>query len=79
MLLIIVAIIQALCGVALILTVLFQSGSKEGLGVIGGASESFMSKNKSKTLDSKLQKFTIVIGILFAITTILLNVIILGQ
>ena len=66
-------ILQVISCLALVLIVLFQSGSKEGLGFIGGAAESFVSKNKAKSLDAKLQKWTIVIAVVFAALTIVLN------
>ncbi|HHX72597.1 MAG TPA: preprotein translocase subunit SecG [Clostridiales bacterium] len=66
-------IIQVLCSLALVLVVLFQSGNKQGLGVIGGAADNFVSKNKSKSMDAKLQKITILVAIIFSILTVILN------
>ena len=73
-----ITIVQMICSIILILTVLFQSGSKEGLGAISGAAESF-SKGKTKDIDSKLRVLTIIVGILFVISTVALNVISLSK
>jgi len=73
-----ITIVQLICSIILILTVLFQSGSKQGLGAIDGISESF-SKGKSKDIDGKLRVLTIIVGILFVITTVALNVISLSK
>lgn len=43
-------ILQVLCGLCIILVVLFQSGKSAGLsGAIGGVADSFLAKNKAKT------------------------------
>lgn len=76
--LIAVSIFQLLCAAALILSVLFQSGNKKGLGAISGSSDSFSAKGKSSSLDTKLQKVTVVASILFVIATIALNIIVLN-
>ena len=52
-----VTILQLLCGLAVILAVLFQSGKSAGLsGAIGGMADTFMAKGKAKTFDAKLAK-----------------------
>ena len=52
-------ILQVLCGLCIILVVLFQSGKSAGLsGAIGGVADSFLAKNKAKTIDAKLARAT---------------------
>ena len=69
----IVTILQLLCGVAIILVVLFQSGKSAGLsGAIGGVADSFLSRNKAKTWDAKLARATKWVGALFLILTLVL-------
>lgn len=71
---IVLTVIQVLAAVALVLVVLVQSGKSSGLsGVISGQSESFLSKNKSGSLDSKLSKATKWIAGVFIILTLVLN------
>ena len=69
----IVTILQLLCGVAIILVVLFQSGKSAGLsGAIGGVADSFLTRNKAKTWDAKLARATKWVGALFLILTLIL-------
>ncbi len=68
-----ITILQLLCGLGIILIVLFQSGKSAGLsGAIGGVADSFLAKNKAKTLDAKLARATKWIGALFLILTLIL-------
>ena len=69
----IITILQLLCGLAIILAVLFQSGKSAGLsGAIGGVADSFLAKNKAKTMDAKLARATKWIGAVFLILTLIL-------
>ena len=69
----VITILQLICGLAIILVVLFQSGKSAGLsGAIGGVADSFLSKNKAKSLDAKLARATKWIGALFLILTLTL-------
>jgi preprotein translocase subunit SecG len=69
----VVTILQLLCGLVIILAVLFQSGKSAGLsGAIGGVADSFLAKNKAKTMDAKLARATKWIGAVFLILTLVL-------
>lgn len=69
----IITILQLLCGLAIIAAVLFQSGKSAGLsGAIGGVTDSFLAKNKAKTIDAKLARATKWIGACFLILTLIL-------
>ena len=64
----VVTILQLLCGLAIILIVLFQSGKSQGLsGAIGG-----VAKNKAKTIDAKLARATKWFGAVFLVLTVIL-------
>ena len=68
-----ITLLQLLCGLGIILIVLFQSGKSAGLsGAIGGVADSFLAKNKAKSLDAKLARATKWIGALFLILTLVL-------
>lgn len=55
----IVIILEALCSIALIAVVLFQSGKEAGLsGALAGNSDSYLSKNKKGNLDHILATST---------------------
>ena len=70
---IVITVLQLLCGLAIILAVLFQSGKSAGLsGAIGGVADSFLAKNKAKTLDAKLARATKWVGALSLILTLVL-------
>jgi len=68
-----ITILQLLCGLAIILAVLIQSGKSAGLsGAIGGVADSFLAKNQAKTVDAKLARATKWIGAAFLILTLIL-------
>lgn len=68
-----ITILQLLCGLGIILVVLFQSGKSAGLsGAIGGVADSFLAKNKARTIDAKLARATKWVGALFLILTLIL-------
>ena len=69
----VITILQVLCGLAIILIVLFQSGKSAGLsGAIGGVAVFFLAKNKAKTTDAKLARATKWGGALFLVLTLVL-------
>ena len=68
----IVSVIQVMVGAVLIIFVLGQSGKHSGLGAIAGASESFLSKNKAKSADAKLARWTKWVAIAFMVLTLVL-------
>lgn len=73
---IVITVIQMLAGVFLIAVVLLQSGKSAGLsGAIAGGMDTFMSKNKAKTWDSKLAKWTKWVAIIFMLLTLILSLI----
>ena len=72
--LIVITVVQLLVALALILIVLFQSGKSQGLsGAIGGVADSFMAKNKAKSMDAKLARATKWVGAAFIVLTLVLN------
>ena len=72
-LILVIQILLVLCGLAIILIVLFQSGKSAGLsGAIGGVADSFLAKNKARTLDAKLARATKWVGAAFLVLTLIL-------
>ena len=70
-----ITILQLLCGLAIIGAVLLQSGKSAGLsGAIGGVADSFLAKNKARTLDAKLARATKWIGAVFLVLTLILRI-----
>ena len=70
-----VTILQVLCSLALVAIVILQSGKSAGLsGAISGAADTFLSKNKAKSVDAKLAKMTKWVAILWVLLTLALCV-----
>lgn len=74
MLSLILTIITVLCAIFLIVTVLLQTGKSAGLsGAIGGgAGESFLSKNKAKSFDSKMARLTKWVAVVFMVLSMVI-------
>ena len=69
-------IIQLIACLFLIAVVLLQSGKRSGLsGAIAGGADTFMTKTKAKSLDAKLAKWTKWVALVFALLTLVLNLI----
>ena len=72
---ILLTILQLITALGVIVIVLFQSGKSAGLsGAIGGVADTFMAKNKAKSLDAQLAKNTKWVAIAFVVLTLLLNI-----
>ena len=69
----VVRVIHLILSLILIAVVLLQSGKAQGLsGAIAGGSETFFGKNKGRTIDAILEKWTSVVAIAFLVTSIVL-------
>jgi len=70
-----ISIIFAIVSLALILAVLFQSGKSSGLsGLVSGGSDTFLAKNKARSLDARLAKATKWIAIVFMVLALIIGV-----
>ena len=70
---IILSIIYFIVSLGLIAIVMLQSGKSAGLsGAIGGGAETFLSKNKAKSVDSRLAKMTKWVAIGFMVLTLII-------
>jgi len=68
-------ILVVIVSVALIAIVMLQSGKSSGLGAISGGAETFLSKNKAKSMDAKLARWTKYVAILFMVLILVLSLI----
>ena len=69
-------VLQVLCGLAVIAVVMLQSGKSAGLsGAIAGGADTFLSKNKAKSVDAKLAKMTKWVAILWILLTLSLSIV----
>ena len=73
---ILVAIYVIVCIILVILTVK-QSKGDEGLSstITGAGADNFYEQNKGKTREGRLKKWTIILGVVFVILTILIGTI----
>ena len=72
-----IIIVDIVICVALTAMVLLQSGKTSGLsGALGGGGDTFLAKNKAKTLDAKLARMTKWGAAAFIIITLVLNMVI---
>ena len=70
---IILSIIFIIDCIALTVVVLMQEGKQQGLGAIAGAAETYWGKNKGRSMEGKLERFTLIGAIIFFVGAILLN------
>ena len=66
-------IIFILVCIALTVIVLAQQGKDAGLGALAGGSDSYWSKNKSRSMEGKLVKFTKILAVGFVVLAVILN------
>ena len=72
----VITVIQVILSLAIIAIVMLQSGKSAGLsGAIAGAADTFLAKNKAKSLDAKLAKATKWVAIIWVLLTLALCVV----
>jgi len=71
-----IIIIQLLICVAVMACIVLQSGKNSGLGALsGGKSDTYLAKNKQKSLDARLALATKWVAGVFVVLTVVLNLI----
>lgn len=65
-------IVLALSALTVIVTVLLQQGSRQGLGAISGGAETFFGKNKAKSYEGKLALATKIGAGIFIVLSLVL-------
>lgn len=70
---IIIQIIFILLCIALTVLVLMQEGKSAGLGAISGMAETYWGKNKGRSMEGGLVKATTIMGVLFFVLAVVLN------
>ena len=66
--------ILILVSIVFTVIVLMKEGKSAGLGAISGAAETYWGKNKGRSMEGALVKFTKVLGIVFMLLAIVLNI-----
>ena len=59
--------------IALTVVVLMQEGKSQGLGALAGAADTYWGKNKGRSMEGGLVKATTVMGVLFFVLAVVLN------
>ena len=71
----IVTVVLVITAIILIATVLLQPGESNGLGAIAGGAETFLGKNKAKTMEGKLALATKVSAAAFIVCALVIAMI----
>lgn len=71
---VILSVIYVVLGICISAIILMQEGKTQGLGALAGASDSFWSKNRGRSMEGSLEKFTRFGGIVFMILAIVMNI-----
>ena len=70
----ILIILYVLVCIAITVVVLMQEGKQAGLtGAISGAAESYWGKNKGRSMEGALERATKILGAVFIVLTLVLN------
>ena len=63
----ILLIAMIVCALAAIILVLIQPGNSTGIDALGGSSETFFGKNKGRSLESKMKRWTVICLVVLAV------------
>ena len=72
---IVFGVVLLVFSLAIILVVLLQEGSQKNVGVVTGGADTFLSKNKARSVDAFLSRWTKVIAIGFFVFVIVVNIV----
>lgn len=73
---IILGILMIIVSLLIIAIILLQPGRRAGVnGAISGGADTFLSKNKARTIDAKLARITKYVAILFFVLALVANII----
>ncbi len=67
--------ILIICSIAIIIVIILQEGHQAGLGAITGGADTFFSKNKARSIDAFLARWTKGFAAVFILMVVALNVI----
>lgn len=73
----ILVVIDIIIAFALIIITLMQHKDDPGLSstITGAAADNFLDKNKGRTKEGRLKRWTIILGIIFVVLTVVLNIV----
>ncbi len=71
---IILGILLIIMSIAIIIVIILQEGNQQGVGVVTGGADTFFSKNKARSIDAFLARWTKVFAAVFVLAVIGLNI-----
>lgn len=71
---IVFGVILILFAIAIIIVVLLQEGNQKNVGVVTGGADTFLSKNKARSANAFLSRWTKVIAIGFIVFVVAINI-----
>ncbi len=71
----ILLVLDIIVALAVVFLIMVQKSDDQGMSstITGAAANNYLDKNKGRTREGKLKKFTIILAIVFAVLTIALN------
>ena len=60
-------VLMFIAAIAAVILVLMQPGNSTGVSALGGSSETFFGKNKGKSIEARMKKWTIISLVVLAI------------
>ena len=70
---IVTVVFIAIC-IALVILVMLQESKSKGLtGTVGGMADTYWGKNKGRSMEGKLVKWTTILAVVFFVLTVVLN------
>lgn len=70
---VIFGVILIIFSIAIIFVVIMQEGNQQNVGAVSGGADTFFSKNKARSIDSFLSKWTKIIAVGFFALVIIVN------
>ena len=71
---IVLGVVLGIVSIAIIVVIILQEGNQQGIVVVTGAADSYFSKNKARSIDAFLSRWTKVFAAVFVLFVIALNV-----
>ena len=73
----IITVVYFIVAIAIIILAMMQSKEDSGLSstITGSSTNNFYEKNKGRTREGKLKRWTVILSIIFAILTIILGIV----
>lgn len=69
-----VGALTLVAAIALVIVVILQEGNSKGVGVVSGGADTFFSKNKARSIDAFLGRWTKFFAITFFVLVMAMNV-----